>query len=83
MRCRHGVGKFQFIIDERKVLKNELNYDVQIENCYDHIGQEHQNLWRRRGPKYENSALKIQEIVFQGRKNWKNCPGYMPLDPLG
>ena len=39
------------------------------EEVYDRIPQEHQNLWQRHAPrKYENSALKMQEFVFQRRK---------------
>ena len=38
------------------------------EEVYDRIPQEHQNLWRRHARKYENSALKMQEFVFQRRK---------------
>ena len=32
---------------------------------YVRIPQEHQNLWRHHGRKYENSDLKVQEIAFQ------------------
>ena len=45
----------------------------------DWIPQEHQNLWRRHGRKYEISALKMLEIAFQGRKTF---PGKMFPDPL-
>ena len=41
---------------------------------YDQILQEHQNLWRRHDQKYKNSAFKIQEIAFRGRKKSNKFP---------